>query len=77
MQSLTLKRKFQIGLLIVSLVGLSVLWGVRILGKTAEFHYHERNHLDAILKLEFARTLAEAGAIQAAKTDMRKLAAKA
>lgn len=77
MQSLTLKRKFQIGLLIVGLVGLSVLWGVRILGKTAEFHYHERNHLDAILKLEFARTLAEAGAIQAAKTDMRKLAAEA
>ena len=77
MQSLTLKRKFQIGLLIVSLVGLSVLWGVRILGKTAEFHYHERNHLDAILKLEFARTLAEAGAKKKKKTDMRKLAAKA
>lgn len=77
MRSMTLRRKFQLGLWIVCIVSLAVLWGVRIVGKAAEFHYFERNHLDAIHSLEFARSIAAIGAAEASNIDMRKLASEA
>ena len=61
MNNLTLKQKFRIGLILVVLVALNTLWGLRLMGKGAVFHYLERNHIENVMRIELNLRLAEAG----------------
>lgn len=61
MQDLTLKKKFMIGLFVVILVSANTLWGLRLMGKGALFHYLERNHLENVMRIDTAFKLAEQG----------------
>ncbi len=70
MQDLTLKKKFMIGLVVVILVSLNTLWGLRLMGKGALFHYLERNHLENVMRIDMAFKLAEQGG-KAAETVRR------
>ncbi|GAA6140988.1 methyl-accepting chemotaxis protein [Hydrogenophaga sp. 5NK40-0174] len=51
-RQMTLKSKFTIGLIAVALVAVVLMVGVRLLSKTARFHYLEREHLAQILTLQ-------------------------
>ena len=61
MSDLTLKQKFKIGLILVVVVALNTLWGLRLMGKGALFHYLERNHIENVMRIELNLRLAEAG----------------
>lgn len=62
MVNMTLKRKFMLAMSIVALVSIVILWGNRLLGKGAEFHYMERLHLEHVMRMEQVFTLVEQGA---------------
>ncbi len=59
MRDFTLRKQFTIGIVIVIMVSILVLWGNRIVGKGALFHYLERNHLELVLKMDAIMTLVE------------------
>lgn len=61
MNDWTLKKKFNIGMVVVILVALNTLWGLRLMGKGALFHYLERNHIENVLHIDMALRLAEIG----------------
>ena len=61
MHGFTLKKKFRIGLIVVILVSANTLWGLRLMGKGALFHYLERNHLENVMRIDTAFKLAEQG----------------
>ena len=61
MNNFTLKQKFKIGLILVVVVALNTLWGFRLMGKGALFHYLERNHMENVLHIDMAFRLAEIG----------------
>jgi len=52
MKNLSLHRKFTVGLVALGLVTLALLLGVRMLSKTARFHYLEREHLAVITAVQ-------------------------
>ena len=52
MINLTLRQKFNIGIVVLAAVAAVVLWGNRILGKAALFHYLERMHLEQVVGIE-------------------------
>jgi hypothetical protein len=56
LQGYSLKQKFTWGLVALILVSLNTLWGVRLMGKTALFHYVERDHNENMMNM--AMTLA-------------------
>ncbi len=56
----TLRKKFVAGLCTVVIVSLLVLLGVRLLGKSASFHYLERQHLALVMRMSNALQLSAA-----------------
>mgnify|MGYP000137276995 CR=1 FL=1 len=56
----TLRKKFVAGLCTVVVVSLLVLLGVRLLGKSARFHYLEREHLALVMRMSNALQLSAA-----------------
>jgi hypothetical protein len=58
--SFTLRKKFVAGLCTVVVVSLLVLLGVRLLGKSARFHYLERQHLALVMRMSNALQLSAA-----------------
>ena len=73
MQTLTLRNKFQFGLIVIIIVPLLVMWGNRLLGIGAKFHYLERNHLAFVMKIAAMRDLAELNPEVAAKANRADL----
>lgn len=61
MGQFTLREKFSVGLVAVAVVALAMMLGVRMLGKTARFHYLERDHLALILTVQHGFETATAG----------------
>jgi hypothetical protein len=49
------------GLVLVIVVSLNTLWGLRLMGKGALFHYLERNHLENVMRIDSGLRLAESG----------------
>lgn len=52
MINLTLRQKFNAAIVVMIAVAAIVLWGNRILGKAALFHYLERMHLEHVAAME-------------------------
>ncbi len=52
MRTSLLREKFRISFIAVTLVALALMLSVRMLGKTARFHYIEREHLALVLDLQ-------------------------
>lgn len=61
MSGLTLRRKFNLGIVAVVVVSLAVLLSTRLLSKAALFHYLEREHVVAVLKVAAALERAQWG----------------
>lgn len=59
MNKFTLRRKFTIGLITIVAVSVIIVWGNRLLAKGALFHYLERMHLENVMLMDHAFTLAE------------------
>ncbi|EHR71042.1 methyl-accepting chemotaxis protein [Burkholderiales bacterium JOSHI_001] len=64
MASLTLRKKFNIGLVAVVVVALVLMLGVRLLSKTARFHYLEREHLALVSQMQQAMDRVREGGTQ-------------
>ena len=62
MRALTLRGKFNIGVAAAVVASLLVLLGGRLLGKSANFHYLERQHLAYVMQLKVAVVQAAADA---------------
>ncbi|HEY8708241.1 MAG TPA: methyl-accepting chemotaxis protein [Burkholderiaceae bacterium] len=59
MFNLNLRQKFNAAIVVLIAVSAIVLWGNRILGKAALFHYLERMHLEHVLEMKIALLRAE------------------
>jgi hypothetical protein len=59
MTKFSLRTKFTVGLATIIVVSIVILWGNRLLGKGALFHYLERMHLENVMLMDKAFTLAE------------------
>ena len=57
----TIQRRFSFAIATVLLVVTCSLYGVRLLGQVAVFHYEERNHMHRILKLDIDLSAVEKG----------------
>jgi methyl-accepting chemotaxis protein len=73
MHSLSLRQKFQFGLIVIVIVPLLVMWGNRLLGIGAKFHYLERNHLGFVMKIGAMRELADLNLEASAKVNRTDL----
>jgi methyl-accepting chemotaxis protein len=73
MDTVTLRQKFRFGLVVILIVPLLVMWGNRLLGIGANFHYLERNHLALVMKIEAMRDLADLNPAVAAKVSRAEL----
>jgi len=52
MAPMTLQRKFALGLMAVAVLAVTLMVGVRMLGKAARFHYLEREHLALVMQVD-------------------------
>jgi|JI9StandDraft_1071089.scaffolds.fasta_scaffold45970_1 methyl-accepting chemotaxis protein len=68
----TLKRQFAMALGTVVGVALVTLYGNRLMGKAATFHFLERNHLELALQLDTGLSNVENGARNADATTIEK-----
>ena len=59
MNRFTLRSKFVISMATVVIVCIIIVWGNRLLAKGALFHYLERMHLENVMLMDHAFTLAE------------------
>ena len=59
MNKFTLQSKFAISMITIVIVSIIILSGNRLLGKAALFHYLERQHLENVMLIDHAFTLAE------------------
>lgn len=73
MNTVTLRQKFRLGLVVVLIVPLLVMWGNRLLGIGAKFHYLERNHLAYVMKIGAMRDLVTLNPEVAAKASRADL----
>ena len=73
MNTFTLRQKFWLGLVVVLIVPLLVMWGNRLLGVGAKFHYLERNHLAYVMKIGAMRDLVTLNPEVAAKASRADL----
>lgn len=62
MLKMNLRKKFSAALVVLVAVSVIVIWGNRILGKAALFHYLERQHLAIVSEMETALLRLEYGA---------------
>lgn len=58
-----LRQKFNAAIMVLIAVSVIVLWGNRMLGKAALFHYLERQHLALVSEMETALLRLEYGVI--------------
>ena len=73
MHSLSLRQKFRFALVVIVLVPLLVIWGNRLLGIGAKFHYLERDHIVAVMKIGEMRNLPDLNSEAAAKVNRTEL----
>lgn len=50
----TLRQRFTLAIWIIVLVILVSMYGIRLLGKAATFHFLERNHMEVVLRIDSA-----------------------
>ncbi len=70
----TLRQRFSIAIGTVVLVIVVSMYGIRLLGKAATFHYLERNHMELALRIDTALANVEQEAKNASATRIEVLA---
>lgn len=70
----SLKQRFSIAIGTTLFVALVTMYGVRLMGKAATFHFLERNHMELALRIDAALSRVEQGAKNAAETEVEKVA---
>jgi len=73
MNSFTLRQKFNVGLVAVAVVALVLMLGLRLLGKTARFHYLEREHLALVMRVQHDLELVDDGGRRASQVSRRDM----
>ena len=79
MSPTTLQRKFVLALVAVAVVAVTLLLGVRMLGKAARFHYLEREHLALVVQVQAAvdHALGGGAAAPVSRDDLVRLLTQA
>ena len=71
--SWTLRQRFSLAIWTIVVVIAVSMYGIRLLGKAATFHYLERNHMELALRIDSAIGNVEQGARNAAETRIENL----
>lgn len=66
----SLKQRFSVAIGTAFLVAVVTMYGVRLMGKAATFHFLERNHMELALRIDSALSHIEQGARNAADTHI-------
>jgi methyl-accepting chemotaxis protein len=77
MGSWTLRKKFTIGLVAVAIVAVVLMLGLRLMSKTARFHYLERLHLAEVTALQQAFDRVREGGSQSTQVSRTAMLAHA
>ena len=72
----SLKQRFSVAIGTAILVALVTMYGVRLMGKAATFHFLERNHMELALRIDAAMSNVEQAARNAADTHIEKISAQ-
>lgn len=72
----TLRQRFSVAIGTIVLVILVSMYGNRLMGKAAVFHFLERNHMELALRLDAALVLVEQEARNASTTTVEQLASQ-
>lgn len=64
----SLRQRFSLAIWTIVLVVFVSMYGIRLLGKAATFHYLERNHMELALRIDSALANVEHGASNASET---------
>ncbi|MBS0371265.1 MAG: methyl-accepting chemotaxis protein [Proteobacteria bacterium] len=70
----TLRKRFSIALGTIAVVIVTSLYGVRLMGKAATFHFLERNHMELALRIDAALANVENEAKNAGNTRIEDIA---
>lgn len=70
---LTLKRQFSFAIAAALIVGIVTMYGVRLMGKAATFHFLERNHMELALRIDASISRAEQSAEYAAAVKTKEI----
>ena len=70
---LTLRQRFSMAVWIVVVVIVVSMYGTRLLGKAATFHFLERNHMELALRIDAALSRVEQGARDAGETRVEDI----
>ena len=70
----SLRQRFAMAIGIVMLVALVTMYGIRLMGKAATFHFLERNHMEVVLRLESALRGVEQAARNSSDTRIEEVA---
>jgi hypothetical protein len=73
LQGYSLKQKFTWGLVALILVSLNTLWGVRLMGKTALFHYVERDHNENMMNMAMTLASIENGTVDGSMAARQRM----
>jgi len=71
----SLKQRFSVAMATVVLVAVVTMYGVRLMGKAATFHFLERNHMELALRIDAALSSVEQGARNASETHIENVSA--
>jgi methyl-accepting chemotaxis protein len=72
----SLKQRFSVAIGTAILVALVTMYGVRLMGKAATFHFLERNHMELSLRIDSALSSVEQAAKNAAETHIDNISAQ-
>jgi methyl-accepting chemotaxis protein len=71
----SLKQRFSVAIGTAILVALVTMYGVRLMGKAATFHFLERNHMELALSIDAALSRVEQAAKNASDTRIENISA--
>jgi methyl-accepting chemotaxis protein len=72
----SLKQRFSVAIGTTILVAIVTMYGVRLMGKAATFHFLERNHMEVALRIDSALSSVEQAARNASDTHIEKISAQ-
>lgn len=72
----SLRQRFSLAIGTAILVAFVTMYGVRLMGKAATFHFLERNHMELALRIDFALGSVEQAASNAAETRIESISAQ-
>jgi methyl-accepting chemotaxis protein len=72
----SLKQRFAVAIGTAFLVACVTMYGVRLMGKAATFHFLERNHMEVVLRIDAALSNVDQAAKNAADTHIEDISAQ-